>query len=194
MQLAFEWPLNNDGWKEPLLRELLQDLPFTCEFDGCAYGVQTTSGEAVRKRWRVQTTFQALQNYLGDQCQGQVHAPVRGKEATRAGFYPCMLAKAVAKSLMQDLVAPVGESFDSEKATEDVSMPCEQTDSEPEAIVNPKIQKPLVGPTKQDWNAHETTHIPFSVVVSVVRDDSRQGASTCDGVTAAFGTDTFDRD
>jgi predicted adenine nucleotide alpha hydrolase (AANH) superfamily ATPase len=49
----FEWPKNNDGWKNPTVEELLKNMPYSTEFDGCAYGLKNSEGKAMKKIWKV---------------------------------------------------------------------------------------------------------------------------------------------
>ena len=164
VDLAFEWPASCDGWKELALKDLLQDLPYVCEFDGCAFGVQTTAGEALRKRWRVRATFQPLCDHLQRQCRGQRHATVRGRDATQAGYYTWQLAEAVVKAILDNCVAPVDTPATLEQEMEENELeefrPPEPRRPEQEPAL-PRVPRPLVGPSLEEWNAHQATHVPF---------------------------------
>ena len=45
----FEWPKNNDGWKEPKVEYLMKLMPHFTTFDGCAYGLKSSDGKPVKK-------------------------------------------------------------------------------------------------------------------------------------------------
>ena len=86
VDLAFEWPQRCLGWKIMELEPLLEDLQHECLFDGCCYGLEATSGDALKKTWKVKTTCQTLAEVLNLRCRGSGHAVCRGKEATQTGF------------------------------------------------------------------------------------------------------------
>eukprot|EP00972_Heterocapsa_arctica_P002557 373721-Heterocapsa_arctica.AAC.1 len=50
-RVAFEWPRESAGWHEPALQPLLKALPHVASFDGCAYGLRSIDGQAVKKPW-----------------------------------------------------------------------------------------------------------------------------------------------
>ena len=82
--VAFEWPLHSDGWRF-MPRRLAKHFPHTSEFDGCQYGLKSSSGLPVRKSWRVLHNCESLGKVLARKCPGD-HAhqqQIRGKEAEK---------------------------------------------------------------------------------------------------------------
>ena len=78
----FEWPKNNDGWKNPKVEELLKSMPYSTEFDGCAYGLKNSEGKAMKKTWKVVSTHDRIKDYVNKKCScTEDHAQVREKMA-----------------------------------------------------------------------------------------------------------------
>eukprot|EP00972_Heterocapsa_arctica_P045278 6684322-Heterocapsa_arctica.AAC.1 len=69
MTLAFEWPQGCDGWKEPLVSELLHHFPISCSFNGCRYGLRSGDGRPMCKPWTVRTNLDRLKKPLTRRCR-----------------------------------------------------------------------------------------------------------------------------
>jgi len=106
----FEWPKNNDGWKNPKVEELLKSMPYSTEFDGCAYGLKNSEGKAMKKIWKVVSTHDRIKEYVNKQCScTEEHAQVRGKDGKATEEYTEDLVEAVVQCLMKEkiVVKPV---------------------------------------------------------------------------------------
>ena len=64
----FEWPKNNDGWKNPKVEELLKSMPYSTEFDGCAYGLKNSEGKAMKKTWKVVSAHERIKDHVHKTC------------------------------------------------------------------------------------------------------------------------------
>eukprot|EP00972_Heterocapsa_arctica_P066783 9854580-Heterocapsa_arctica.AAC.1 len=51
--VSFEWPRGCDGWDQPAVRQMVQELKLDfVDIDGCAVGVVSQDGEKILKPWR----------------------------------------------------------------------------------------------------------------------------------------------
>ena len=106
--VAWEWPSNNGGWKEPEVKKLLdymakQGYLYTTLLDGCMMGVTTPdTGEAMKKQWRIVTTCPCLKKALSVRCdKSHVHAECIGHgRALSSGFYPEKMCKTIAQVVL----------------------------------------------------------------------------------------------
>ena len=90
---------------------------------------------------------------------GHGHREVRGKNAEQAGHYPERLVQDVVRALCRrQYCDAVEEEFTGPK--EDELRVAEQQ-AYPRPPAPPKVSKPLVGPTKAEWEAHNTLHVPY---------------------------------
>jgi hypothetical protein len=106
----FEWPKNNDGWKNPKVEELLKSMPRSTEFDGCAYGLKNSEGKAMKKTWNVVSTHDRIKDYVNRKCScTEDHAQVRGKDGKATEEYTEDLVEAIVQCLMKEniMVKPV---------------------------------------------------------------------------------------
>ena len=84
----FEWPKNNDGWREPKIEHLIKSMPHHTDFDGCAYGLKNSEGKAIKKTWNLASTHDRIKRFLNNQCTcEEEHAQVRGKDAKASEEY-----------------------------------------------------------------------------------------------------------
>eukprot|EP00972_Heterocapsa_arctica_P084170 12400730-Heterocapsa_arctica.AAC.1 len=67
--VAFAWPRGATGWTHPAVEAMVKDLPFTCSFYGCQYGLMSTAGR-FKKPWRIQVSSDVLTKPLGQRCTG----------------------------------------------------------------------------------------------------------------------------
>ena len=110
----FEWPKNNDGWKDPKVEKLMKSLPHSAEFDGCAYGLKNSEGRPMKKSWRVVSTHERIKGYVNKTCICQEeHAQVRGKDGKATEEYTEDLVEAITQCLLEDkvIVKPVRKPF-----------------------------------------------------------------------------------
>ena len=99
-----ENPLPSAAWKEPELRDLIEELDcFIAELDQCRFGLVSLRGFPHKKPTRLATSSPSVANKLhGRRCLRQhEHDPVLGgvKVTSRAGHYPGLLAKAMVLGL-----------------------------------------------------------------------------------------------
>ena len=80
----FEWPKNNDGWKHPKLEELMRKLPYSAEFDGCAYGLKNSEGKSMKKSWKVTSTHERIQEYVNKTCTCAKEHKSRSEASSKA--------------------------------------------------------------------------------------------------------------
>ena len=63
------------------MEEMMKSMPYSAEFDGCAYGLKNSEGEAMKKTWRVTSTHEKIKGYVNKKCTcDEEHAHVRGKD------------------------------------------------------------------------------------------------------------------
>eukprot|EP00972_Heterocapsa_arctica_P060580 8936450-Heterocapsa_arctica.AAC.1 len=60
------------------------------DFDGCAVGLVSTTGEPLLKPWRIMTdNQQVIENLYGFRCDhSQTHGRIEGKETAKTASYP----------------------------------------------------------------------------------------------------------
>ena len=99
--MAWEWPSNNGGWKEPEVKKFMnymakQGILYTTLLDGCMMGVTTPdTGEAMKKQWRIVTTCPCLKRALSIRCdKSHGHAECLGHgRALSSGFYSAKMLR-----------------------------------------------------------------------------------------------------
>ena len=108
IHFAFEWPRANDGWNTAPVMALRKILNIECNFDGCQYGLRTTRGEPIQKKWRIIANWGGFRSYLNKKCTGtHVHTPnIGGKELKRTELYTRSLANTIVKALMTHTRTP----------------------------------------------------------------------------------------
>ena len=98
----FEWPKNNDGWREPKIENLMKHMPHHTIFDGCAYGRKSSEGKATKKTWKIVSTHGRIKGFLNKQCICEdEHAQVRGKDAKASEGYTEEIVEVVAQCLLE---------------------------------------------------------------------------------------------
>ena len=102
---AWEWPVNNGGWKLREMREFVEmlqkwDCLHLVPFDGCAYGLKSSKGNFLRKPWKVITSSALLAAALQRKCPGHAfHDECLGHdEARSSGFYPQSLCDTILRA------------------------------------------------------------------------------------------------
>ena len=58
LSISLEWPRRSDGWNaamNPVIGHVRRLLPHQHDFDGCAYGLKSSSGALLKKPWRIVT-------------------------------------------------------------------------------------------------------------------------------------------
>ena len=92
MQAAFEGPKHAIGWSLPIVQQIRELLPQTCEFDGCAFGLVDQEMRPLLKPWRVITNMSELTSVLNRRCAGgHVHGSTHGVDALKSEciVHPC---------------------------------------------------------------------------------------------------------
>ncbi len=107
-EIAWEWPVGNQGWKLPRVKQLFKKLAmdgnlYTAHVDGCAYGLKSERGLPIRKPWKIQTTIRTLARSLSRQCPGhQEHDEcLGGQRAKESGFYPQAMCDVICKAVRE---------------------------------------------------------------------------------------------
>ncbi|CAK0818246.1 unnamed protein product [Prorocentrum cordatum] len=102
---GFELPFVSDIWNDRYMpKELFhiqQIIGLRAVFDGCRYGIKTSKGKPIRKRFKVLTKHQPIVEKLYEKCDGtHVHAKVfGGKDLNQTGCYTVSLVKDIASGL-----------------------------------------------------------------------------------------------
>ena len=94
--IYWEWPVQCEGWNESTLLDLKRHMdtnfiPWNpCRIDGCVYDVRTTTGEFLRKKWRIQTNDESFwHSYRCKVCCAQhPHGEIAGQETAKTAYYP----------------------------------------------------------------------------------------------------------
>ena len=77
----FEWPAGNEGWKQPLMQEVAEKLPFSTEIDGCAYGLTNSkTGLPINKTWRIQSSNPQIKDFFLEQDVSFMNATTKSEE------------------------------------------------------------------------------------------------------------------
>ena len=99
--VSFEWPKSAEGWKQPLVEEMIERLHLkTALCDGCAVGVHSKkTGQAILKPWRIETNNDVLRDRLNEKrcTKDHPHTPCEGGEALGSGHYPKEFAELMVK-------------------------------------------------------------------------------------------------
>ena len=103
--LYWEWPFPCEGWNQrPLLA--LQTLLLKhgmdlhqCRLDGCAYGLRSSSGELMLKKWMIKTNDEHFhQQFRAKVCtKNHHHCPIEGAETSKSAYYPWKLCESLAR-------------------------------------------------------------------------------------------------
>ena len=82
--MSFEWPRHCEGWKEKTVQAMLEDLKLDPDdFDGCAIGVQSATGEPILKTWRIAFSLDAESSRPLEMSGGTHPRPVpRGRDGS----------------------------------------------------------------------------------------------------------------
>ena len=103
--LYWEWPWPCEGWNQkPLLalQALLvrhgMDLHH-CRVDGCAYGLRSTHGELMLKKWMIKTNDEHFhQQFRAKVCtKNHPHCHIEGIETSKSAYYPWKLCESLAR-------------------------------------------------------------------------------------------------
>jgi hypothetical protein len=98
----FEWPKNNDGWKQKQVEELMKSFPFSSEIDGCAYNLKSSEGRPMKKNWKTQSTHKKVKDYLKKTCKGHTnHAQVRRKDGKASEEYTEELVEEIVDCVLE---------------------------------------------------------------------------------------------
>ena len=100
LRIAFEWPRNNDGWRQPVVQAITRLLPHSARPDGCMYGMLR------QKPWRIATDFPLLVQTLARRCD-RSHEHLRTRIGSTA-LYSRQFADAVARGLVFRPARPQG--------------------------------------------------------------------------------------
>jgi hypothetical protein len=87
-------------------------MPYSTEFDGCAYGLKNSERKANKKTWRVVSTHDRIKDDVRKTCGcTEDHAQVRGKDGKATEEYTEDLVEAIVQCLMKEkvVVKPVRE-------------------------------------------------------------------------------------
>ncbi len=96
VRFAFEWPRYSDGWRSKEVSTLAKFLPYSAEFDGCAYGTSNARGELIKKPWRVITDWRRFREGLNRRCDRRhVHGQGRGLDIRNTQNYTKVLARRI---------------------------------------------------------------------------------------------------
>ncbi|CAE7765564.1 unnamed protein product, partial [Symbiodinium sp. KB8] len=114
IQIYFEWPWPNNGWKQRPMEDLQEHMAdqgtpwLSCRVDGCNYGLRTEDGNQFIKRpWLIRTTDECFHRvFRAKVCPGNhgIHADV-SKVTAASSFYPWRLVQAIARH-WRDQLAP----------------------------------------------------------------------------------------
>ena len=104
---SFEWP-RNDGWNESLnpgMKHIRRLLPFSVDFEGCAFGLRGRDGRLLMKPWRIQTSHPAvIQSFQSRRCnRSHPHGQTRGKDAQASENYTDSMVALLSRSLSKPL-------------------------------------------------------------------------------------------
>ena len=103
--LYWEWPFPCEGWKQrPLLalQALLEKHGMEwhqCRVDGCAYGLRSSHGELMLKKWMIKTNDDLFhQQFRAKVCtKNHCHCPIEGVETSKSAYYPWKLCESLAR-------------------------------------------------------------------------------------------------
>ena len=114
IQIYFEWPWPNHGWKQRPMEDLQEHLAdqgtpwLSCRVDGCNYGLKTECGtQFIKRPWLIRTTDERFHRvFRAKVCPGNhgTHADV-SKVTAAASFYPWRFVQAIARH-WRDQLAP----------------------------------------------------------------------------------------
>ena len=110
--VSFERPRHCEGWKDETMKAMLEDLKLDpVDFDGCAVGVQSKTGEPIWKPWRIPVSSPLVRKALdGLRYQGRhTHVPCSGDETERSALYPEHLCHAIHDGLDAHESASAGD-------------------------------------------------------------------------------------
>ena len=153
-EIAWEWPLSNQGWKLPCVRQLFKELAmdgnlYTALVDGRAYGLQSERGMPIRKPWKIQTTIRALARALSRRCPGHLQHDecLGGHRAKESGFYPQAMCDVICKAMrewkcgLDQEVFPLYPVFDTKTLEKERPKDYEPLSDEEKKIVLKTIDK-----------------------------------------------------
>eukprot|EP00435_Cladocopium_sp_Y103_P052091 s420_g16.t1 len=113
VELYWEWPRRNRGWKEPIVdkffTEQLQGLGrevWDCRLDGCRFDMKTDDGMFISKEWTVKTTdINFYGNFRLKTCtKNHQHAWIQGELTNKTAYYPPNMCRSIARFWSQQLV------------------------------------------------------------------------------------------
>jgi hypothetical protein len=102
-RIAYEWPRHATGWKLPELLKFIGDFGlYTVDCDGCAFGMQSDSGEPLLKQWRIVTNCGRLAKALAvKRCQHPSefrHGEISGSVSPKTASYPMAMCETIASA------------------------------------------------------------------------------------------------
>jgi hypothetical protein len=89
--ISFEWPRACTLWQEPEVKAFITEFQLKkVDFDGCAVGLVSTSGEPLLKPWRIHTdNLSVLRALIDKRCQKKhAHGIIAGRETAKSASYP----------------------------------------------------------------------------------------------------------
>ena len=107
--MSFEWPRHATGWHLSELQRFITKWGlYTADFDGCSFGMVSSTGELLRKQWRVVTSCPKLaQELQSHQCKHGndfKHGIIQGGETARTASYPMPLCETIMSSWYPDKI------------------------------------------------------------------------------------------
>ena len=100
--VSFGWPRYCEGWKQPLIVDMLRDLDLhAVPVDGCAAGLTDQNGTPLFKPWLIAVSSTALVEELRNfRCdKNHEHGKIAGDETAKTAYYPRALCEAIHRGL-----------------------------------------------------------------------------------------------
>ena len=100
--VSFEWPRYCEGWKQPLIMNMMCDLDLhAVPVDGCATGLTDKNGVPLLKPWLIAVSSAALVEELKDFRfnKDHEHGKIAGDETAKMAYYPRALCEAIHRGL-----------------------------------------------------------------------------------------------
>ena len=100
--ISCAWPRYCEGWKQPLIVDMLRDLDLhPVPVDGCATGLTDKHGIPLYKPWLIAASsasqVEELKNFRCDKTHE--HGKIAGDEAAKTAYYPRGLREAIHRGL-----------------------------------------------------------------------------------------------
>ena len=107
-EVVCEWPTGNGGWKFPEVQEFWRRQKDSEEIHlhGCQFGLKTSTGEPIKKPWRLNSTKSGTCLPMHRRCPGDhTHAQVLGTpELRRTALYSKEFCRVAARCMMKSLL------------------------------------------------------------------------------------------